>query len=183
MFQSSSRWQILFVILLCSFYRFAAEASKYVCGFNTISPSIGVYAGGTNVTINMVCNSNDYSAIINEILSYTALFGAVQVPIISAEKAGYILTDSHGPHPSQQVLWKYAAQCRSPLLEGFTFTGNSSVVLLQLQGSTNILGITGSLPYQYYNFSDIGIVERCKVLPLFDQLFHIFVSFGVFFFK
>jgi hypothetical protein len=152
---------ILVLLFLCGIQQLeaASSISRYACDFVSVSPNMGPYYGGTNVTIDLECNSNNQTYILKTVSAHRILFGKYTVQIKSVEFNGYILTKVDGVEAPEEILWRYTATCDAPVMRDFTFTGNGSVVLVQVQPqSASIdLNIGGSIPYQYYNWSDIGI--------------------------
>jgi hypothetical protein len=80
-----------------------------------------------------------------------------------------LTTKVHGVEPPEKKFLGdilRAVTCDAPATHDFTFTGNGSVVLVQIQpqsastdlATEQVVCIGGSIPYQYYyNWSDIGI--------------------------
>ena len=78
------------------------------CTLSSLSPSMGPHSGGTTVSINVACNTDD-GELMNKLFdSVRAYFGFTQTSILSVSYTGFVTTHNTGLDEPPQIAWTYS---------------------------------------------------------------------------
>jgi hypothetical protein len=110
----SNPWEHLLLIASLVFIALMVEGASATvqCSLSSLSPSMGPHIGGTTVSINVACDTED-TELMNKLFDDVRVyFGLMQTSILSMSYTGFVTVHNTGFQEPPEIAWTYSVIVR-----------------------------------------------------------------------